>query len=159
MIVDSNRLSSGKFIVFLKNIITLVFVVGMGALLITGCDSSTSANGEEEEKNSNKNPRTFDLVLSSDNSTNIGTITTSEITEDDDAYIDEGFFVTIELSDTDFSPPFDINMTEVSGQCGTWDVEPDEKAEMPCDYEYFLSNPGNLVVTSEDGDGEDAYPE
>lgn len=158
MIVDSSRHSSHKFIVFLKNIIPLVLVIGMGPLLITGCDSSTSANGEDEEENSNKNSRTFDLVLSSDNSTNIGTITTSEITEDDDAYIDEGFFVTIELSDSDFSPPFEINMIETSGQCGTWDVEPDEKAEMPCDYEYFLSNPGDLVVTSEDGDGEDAYP-
>lgn len=128
-----------------------ILAVGILAMLFAGCDSTTSAN--EEEKQS----RTFELVMSSDNTTKVGEITTSEITEGDDAYIDEGFFVTISLSGSGFSPPFDISMTEGGGICGTFNVQPDKKAEMPCDYQEFLANPGNLIVTSDNGNGEEAY--
>lgn len=123
----------------------------MLAMVFAGCDSSTSANEEEKES------RTFELIMSSDNTTKVGEITTSEITEGDDAYIDDGFFITIALSGSGFSPPYDISMTEGGGICGTFNVQPDEKAEMPCDYQEFLSNPGNLIVTSDNGNGDEAY--
>lgn len=128
---------------------------GLVTGIFAGCSSSTSAN-EDEDGNSEKETRTFDLMLSADGSTVVGTVKTEIITPDSGAYIDEGFFITLDISDSGFEAPFDIYMN--GGQCGTWDVQIDEKAEMPCDYDEFLSNPADLTVTSEDGDGVEAYP-
>lgn len=127
---------------------------GLMTSLLAGCSSSTSAN--EEDGDSENETRTFDLMLSSDGSTVIGTATTEIITEESDAYIDEGFFITPDISDSGFQAPFDIYMN--GGQCGTWDVQDGEKAEMPCDYDEFLSDPSDLTITSEDGNGVEAYP-
>ncbi|MDZ7773197.1 MAG: hypothetical protein U5K31_10745 [Balneolaceae bacterium] len=136
---------------FLRSLLMAVLTFGM--LALAGCDSPTSSEDGATET------RTFDLILSSDNSTKVGEITTSEITEESDAYIDEGFFITITLSSTDFNPPFGVDLTEAGGICGTWDVQPDEKAEMPCDYEQFLDAPDRLIVSANNGDGEEAYAE
>lgn len=123
--------------------------------MIAGCSSSTSVN--EEDGESDKETATFDLMLSSDGSTVVGSTATTEIiTEDSNAYIDEGFFITLDISDSDFEAPFEIFMN--GGQCGTWDVQDGEKAEMPCDYDEFLSDPADLTITSEDGNGVEAYP-
>lgn len=122
--------------------------------VITGCGSSTSANEDEE---TDKQERTFDLVLSSDD-TKIGTVTTEIITEDDDAYIDEGFFITLNISASDFKGPFDINMVDSDSHCGTFDVQAGEKGEMPCNYSDFLDDPEGLTVTADDGQGEEAHP-
>lgn len=124
------------------------------SVLITGCSSSTSVN---EDETSEKETRTYDLMLSADDSA-IGILTTEEITPEDDAYIDEGFFITLNISATNFEAPYDLSLNSNSGVCGTWDVQGGEKAEMPCDYDQFLSDPANLTVTSEDGDGVEAYP-
>ena len=132
----------------------ILLAFGMMATVFAGCSSSTSAN-DEEEKSGNETA-TFDLMLSSDGSTVVGSATTEIITEDSDAYIDEGFFITLDISDSGFQAPFDIYMN--GGQCGTWNVQDGEKAEMPCDYDEFLSDPTDLTVTSEDGDGVEAYP-
>lgn len=141
-----------------RNPFTFLMAFGMMAVLVAGCSSSTSANGDDENGNSEKETRTFDLMLSADGSTKIGTATTEIITPDDDAYIDEGFFITLDISASDFEPPYEIDMNNNSGVCGTWDVQDGEKAEMPCDYDEFLDNPVDLTVTSEDGDGVEAYP-
>ncbi|MDZ7718415.1 MAG: hypothetical protein U5K72_06290 [Balneolaceae bacterium] len=133
----------------------MLMVFGLMTSVLAGCSSSTSAN--EEDKDSEKQTRTFDLILAADGSTVVGTATTEIITEDDDAYIEDGFFITLDISGSEFDPPFDIDMNTNSGFCGTWDVQDGEKAEMPCDYEEFLSDPGELIVTSEDGDGVEAY--
>lgn len=124
--------------------------------MFAGCSSSTSAN-EDEDGNSEKETRTFDLMLSADGSTVVGTAETEIITPDSDAYIDEGFFITVNISASDFEPPFDIDMNNNSGVCGTWDVQDGEKAEMPCDYDEFLADPSGLKITSEDGSGVEAY--
>lgn len=129
--------------------------VGLITAMLAGCSSSTSANDDDEEENSEKEIRTFDLMLSSDGSTVLGTAATEIITPDDDAYIDEGFFITLDISDSDFEAPFDISMR--GGECGTWDVQVGEKAEMPCDYDEFLDDPSGLKITSEDGSGVEAY--
>lgn len=128
--------------------------LGLMTSLFTGCSSSTSVNDEDGE--AGNETATFDLTLSGDGSTVVGTATTEIITEDSDAYIDEGFFITLDISDSGFQAPFDIFMN--GGQCGTWDVQDNEKAEMPCDYDDFLSDPADLTVTSEDGNGVEAYP-
>lgn len=140
------HLSQTKFFTFLM-------AFGLMTAMFTGCSSSTSAN--EDEKTENET-RTFDLMLSADGS-KVGTATTEIITEESDAYIDEGFFITLDISASEFNPPFDINMNTNSGFCGTWDVQDGEKAEMPCDYDEFLSVPADLTVISEDGDGVEAY--
>lgn len=133
----------------------ILMAFGLMTALLAGCSSSTSAN-EDDDGNSENETQTFDLMLSSDGSTKIGTAITEIITEDSDAYIDEGFFITLDISDSGFQAPFDISMR--GGQCGTWDVQDGEKAEMPCDYDEFLSDPADLTVTSEDGSGVEAYP-
>lgn len=127
---------------------------GLMTAMFAGCSSSTSAN-EDEDGNSEKETRTFDLMLSADGSTVVGAAETEIITPDSDAYIDEGFFISLDISDSDFEAPFDIYMN--GGQCGTWDVQVDEKAEMPCDYDEFLADPSGLKITSEDGSGVEAY--
>lgn len=137
-----------------KSFIILV-AFGLMTALLAGCSSSTSANDENGDPENET--QTFELVLSSDGSTNVGTATTEIITPDSDAYIDEGFFITLDISAADFEAPFDISMRR--GQCGTWDVQVDEKAEMPCDYDEFLADPSDLKVTSEDGSGVEAYAE
>lgn len=139
------------FLSFFKKPAVALMAIGLVTVFSAGCESSTSANEEEKET------RTFDLVLSSDNATKVGELTTSEITEGDDAFVDEGFFITISLSDTDFSPPYSVDMQEGGGICGTFNVQPDERGEMPCDYASFLSDPGQLIVTSENGNGEEAH--
>lgn len=131
----------------------MLMAFGLMATMFVGCSSSTSAN--DEDGDSNNETRTFDLMLSSDGSTKVGTVTTEIITEDSDAYIDDGFFVTLDISASDFEAPFDISMK--GGQCGTWDVQVDEKAEMPCDYDEFLADPSGLKITSEDGSEVEAY--
>ncbi len=138
----------------LKTPFSLLIALGMMVILFSGCNSSTSTN--EEENNSKNETRMFNLMLSSDGSTHVGTATTEIITPEDDAFIDEGFFITLDISESGFEAPFDISMR--GGQCGTWDVQNDEKAEMPCDYDKFLSDPSDLTVTSEDGSGIEAYP-
>ncbi|NGP87075.1 hypothetical protein [Fodinibius halophilus] len=129
---------------------TLVLL--FAAIMIVGCkDSATGDDGSKKEV------KTYDLALSGDGS-KIGTVSTSVITEDDDAYIDEGFFVTINLTTSNFNPPFDIHINNTDGYCGTFDVQEDEQAEMPCDYDNFLSEPSQLTITAEGGDGEEANP-
>ncbi|SMO45919.1 hypothetical protein [Fodinibius sediminis] len=124
----------------------------LAGIMITGCkDSVTDGNGAD------KDTQTFDLVLVAGGS-KVGTVSTARITPDDDAYIDEGFFVTVKVTDERFNAPFDIYINNNNGYCGTFDVRPDEKAEMPCDYDDFLSNPTELTVTDENGDGESARP-
>lgn len=127
----------------------------VAVMFMVACGSSTSANDEEETENQE---RTFDLVLSADESTKIGTVTTREITESDDAYIDDGFFITLTISTSDFEGPFDINMVDSDSHCGTFNVQPGDKAEMPCTYSDFLNDPAGLTVTAEDGDGAEANP-
>lgn len=134
-------------------IILLAF--GLIVTMFAGCSSSTSANDEDE--GSNNETRTFDVMLSADNSTKVGTAETEIITPDSDAYIDEGFFITLEISSSNFDAPYEINMSVSNGLCGTWDVEESEKAEMPCDYDEFLADPTGLKITSEDGSGVEAY--
>lgn len=141
----------------IKQTLILLLAFGMAALLFAGCDSPNSAN--EDEENLEKETKTFDLILSSDSATKIGTATTEILTPDDDAYIDEGFFITLNITDSDFEPPYDIDMNTDSGFCGTFNVQDGDKAEMPCDYDEFLSDPSSLAVTSEDGSGIEAYPE
>lgn len=136
----------------IKSFIILI-AFGLITSMFSGCSSSTSANDEDGDPENET--RTFELVLSSDGSTNVGTATTEIITPDSDAYIDEGFFITLDISAGDFEAPFDVSMR--GGQCGTWDVQVDEKAEMPCDYDEFLADPSDLKVTSEDGSGVEAY--
>ncbi|MCG2587589.1 hypothetical protein [Rhodohalobacter sulfatireducens] len=138
----------------IKSFIILI-AFGLITSMFSGCSSSTSANDEDGDPENET--RTFELVLSSDGSTNVGTATTEIITPDSDAYIDEGFFITLDISAGDFEAPFDVSMR--GGQCGTWDVQVDEKAEMPCDYDEFLADPSDLKVTSEDGSGVEAYAE
>ncbi|MDR9366484.1 MAG: hypothetical protein RI575_14205, partial [Balneolaceae bacterium] len=138
----------------IKSFIILI-AFGLITSMFSGCSSSTSANDEDGDPENET--RTFELVLSSDGSTNVGTATTEIITPDSDAYIDEEFFITLDISAGDFEAPFDVSMR--GGQCGTWDVQVDEKAEMPCDYDEFLADPSDLKVTSEDGSGVEAYAE
>ncbi len=151
MTFPSPGLPVSQFRSFFKSSFIALLALGVVSVFAAGCESSTSANEQKET-------RTFDLVLSSDSATKVGELTTSEITEDDDAFIDEGFFITISLSDTDFSPPYDISMQEGGGICGTFNVQPDEQGEMPCDYQSFLSDPGQLTVTSDNGNGVEANP-
>lgn len=132
---------------------TILMTFGLMTVMFAGCSSSTSAN--DEDGDSNNETRTFDVMLSADSSTKVGTATTEIITEESDAYIDDGFFITLDISASDFEAPFDISMK--GGQCGTWDVQVDEKAEMPCDYDEFLADPSGLKITSEDGSGVEAY--
>lgn len=141
----------------IKQTLFLLITFGMASLMFAGCSSPNSA--DEGDENLDKETRTFDLILSSDNTTHIGTATTEIITPDDDAYIDDGFFITLDISESNFEPPYDIGMNTNSGYCGTFDVQDGDKAEMPCDYDEFLSEPSSLVVTSEDGNGVDAYTE
>ncbi len=131
----------------------ILLAFGLSTAMFAGCSSSTSAN--DEDGDSNNETQTFDLMLSSDGSTKVGTATTEIITEESDAYIDDGFFITLDISASDFEAPFDVSMK--GGQCGTWDVQVDEKAEMPCDYDEFLDDPSGLKITSEDGSGIEAY--
>ena len=144
---------------YFQSSITKSFIVlmafGLMIAMFAGCSSSTSAN-EDVEGNGEKETRTFELMLSADSSTKNGTATTEVDTPDSDAYINEGFFITLDISDSEFEAPFDISAQ--GGQCSTWDVQADEKAEMPCDYDDFLSDPADLTITSEDGDGVEAYP-
>lgn len=129
-----------------------VLTVLLAGIIITGCkDSATGDNGPDKET------KTYNLVLTSDGS-KIGEIMTARITEDDDAYIDEGFFATLTISDMDFKAPFDMGINNDGGYCGTFDVQAGEKAEMPCDYDDYLSNPDQLIITSENGDGIEAHP-
>lgn len=132
---------------------TILMTFGLMTVMFAGCSSSTSAN--DEDGDSSNETRTFDVMLSADSSTKVGTATTEIITEESDAYIDDGFFITLDISASDFEAPFDISMK--GGQCGTWDVQVDEKAEMPCDYDEFLADPSGLKITSEDGSGVEAY--
>ncbi|MEX0905506.1 MAG: hypothetical protein WD604_08750 [Balneolaceae bacterium] len=149
-----NTISKFRFQQFYARKLLFTLTYSCIALLVfTGCGSTTSANEEETDKQE----RTFDLVLAADDS-KIGTITTELITEEDDAYIDEGFFITLNISASDFEGPFDINMVDSDSHCGTFDVQSGEKAEMPCNYDDFLDDPEGLTVTAEDGQGEDAYP-
>lgn len=128
------------------------FTILLVTIIMVGCKgSATGVNG------SDKDSKTYDLVLTSDGS-KVGEITTSRITEDDDAYIDDGFSVTLDITNFDFNAPFDITSTSNGGLCGTWDVQPGEKGEMPCDYDKYLANPEELKVTSENGDGIEAHP-
>lgn len=127
----------------------------LAVALVTGCSSSTG----NDDDNKNTREKTFDLVLSSNGSTKVGTITTAEITEGDDAYIEDGFFITISVSDSDFEPPFDVNFVDSDSHCGTFNVQPGEKGEMPCNYDDFLDDPSELTVTADDGDGDDARPD
>lgn len=128
------------------------FTILLSVIIMVGCkDSATGDNGTD------KDFKTYDLVLTSDGS-KVGEITTSQITEDDDAYIDDGFFVTLNITSSDFNAPFDLGSTSGGGYCGTWDVQPREKGEMPCDYDDYLANPEELKVTSENGDGVEAHP-
>ncbi len=130
-----------------------IFAMLFLCVLLVGCkDSATGSEGEL-----NKNTKTYDLVLATDGST-IGELTTERITEEDDAYIDEGFFVTLNIQSSDYQAPYDIHINNDDGYCGTFGVESKEKAEMPCDYDNYLSNPEELTVTSEDGDGLEAHP-
>lgn len=131
----------------------ILMAFGLMTAMFAGCSSSTSAN--DEDGDSDNETQTFDLMLSADSSTKVGTATTEIITEESDAYIDDGFFITLDISASDFEAPFDISMK--GGQCGTWDVQVDEKAEMPCDYDEFLADPSGLKITSEDGSGVEAY--
>lgn len=131
----------------------ILMAFGLMTTMFAGCSSSTSAN--DEDGDSNDETRTFDLMLSADSSTKVGTATTEIITEESDAYIDDGFFITLDISASGFEAPFDISMQ--GGQCGTWDVHVEEKAEMPCDYDEFLDDPSSLKITSEDGSGVEAY--
>lgn len=149
----THRLNSNFF--SFKTPLTLLFAFGMIAVLFAGCSSSTSVNEEEDGKSENET-KTFALMLSSDSSTQVGTATTEIITEESDAYIDEGFFITLDISMSGFEAPFDISMR--GGQCGTWGVQDGDQAEMPCDYDNYLSDPADLTVTSEDGSGVEAYP-
>jgi hypothetical protein len=137
----------------LKSFIILM-AFGLITSMLAGCSSSTSANNDDGESSENETI-TFDLMLSADSSTKVGTAETEIITEESDAYIDEGFFITLDISASDFEAPFDISMK--GGQCGTWDVQVNEKAEMPCDYDEFLADPSGLKITSEDGSGVEAY--
>jgi hypothetical protein len=137
----------------LKSFIILM-AFGLITSMLAGCSSSTSANNDDGESSENETI-TFDLMLSADSSTKVGTAETEIITEESDAYIDEGFFFTLDISASDFEAPFDISMK--GGQCGTWDVQVNEKAEMPCDYDEFLADPSGLKITSEDGIGVEAY--
>lgn len=143
----------------IQSSITKSFIIfmafGLMATMFSGCSSSTSANDDNDS--SNNETRTFNVMLSADSSTKIGTAETEIITEESDAYIDDGFFITLDISASDFEAPFDISMK--GGQCGTWDVQVDEKAEMPCDYDEFLDDPTGLKITSEDGGGVEAYTE
>ncbi len=129
-----------------------VLAVLLVGIVMTGCkDSATGDNGSEKET------KTHNLVLASDGS-KIGEITTERITEEDDAYIDEGFFATLTISDADFKAPYDMGINNDNGYCGTFDVQSGDKAEMPCDYDDYLSSPAQLKITSEDGDGVEAHP-
>lgn len=145
--------SENRFQTFIAKSFIILMVFGLMTTISAGCSSSTSAN--DEDRDSNNETRTFDVVLSADSSTKVGTATTEIITEESDAYIDDGFFIKLDISDSDFEAPFDISMK--GGQCGTWDVQVDEKAEMPCDYDEFLADPTGLKITSEDGSGVEAY--
>lgn len=128
---------------------------GLVTVALAGCSSSTSANDDDDGKSSENETQTFDLMLSADSSTKVGTVETEIITEDSDAYIDDGFFITLDISASDFEAPFDVSMK--GGQCGTWGVQDGDKAEMPCDYDEFLDDPSGLKITSEDGSGVEAY--
>lgn len=147
-------LRKNRFRLSFTKLFIVLMAFGMMASMLAGCSSSTSAN-EDDEDNSEKETRTFDLMLSADGSTKVGTATTEIITEDSDAYIDEGFFITLDISASDFEAPFDISMK--GGQCGTWGVQDGDKAEMPCDYDEFLADPSGLKITSEDGSGVEAH--
>ena len=149
-ILRDNHLRKLKYITstWPQYLLTMLLAV----IMISGCKDS--ATGDDSW---GKEVKTYDLALAS-NGDKIGTVSTEIITEDDDAYIDEGFFITIKLSSSNFNPPFDISINNDNGYCGTFDVQPDEQAEMPCDYDDFLSDPGQLTVTAEDGEGEDAHP-
>lgn len=137
--------------------ITILAVFGL-ITAFAACSSSTSA--DDEEGPNEKETRTFEVLLAADGSTQVGTATTEIITPEDDAFIDEGFFITLDISSSDnFEPTYEINMNHSSGLCGTWDVQNGEKAEMPCDYDEFLDDPTSVIVTSEDGSGVDAYLE
>ncbi len=137
----------------IKKVLNSVFTILFVSVLLIGCKDS--ATGSEEEVN--KGIKTYDLVLATDAST-IGKLTTERITEEDEAYIDEGFFVTLNIQSSDYQAPYDIHINNSDGYCGTFGVQSGEQAEMPCDYDNYLSNPEELTVTSEDGDGLEANP-
>lgn len=136
----------------IKKLLNSIFAVLLFSVMLIGCKDSPT--GSEEELN--KSTKTYDLVLATDGST-IGEITTERITEEDDAYIDEGFFVTLSIEVSDFNAPYEIYVNNEDGYCSTWDVQSGEKAEMPCDYDHFMANTEELRVVSEDGDGVEAY--
>lgn len=135
-----------------KKLSSSVFAILFLCVLLVGCKDS--ATGSEDLSKSTK---TYDLVLATDGST-IGELTTERITEEDDAYIDEGFFVSLNIQSSDYQAPYDIHINNDDGYCGTFGVESGEQAEMPCNYDNYLSNPEELTVTSEDGDGLEAHP-
>jgi len=132
-----------------------------------GCkNSSTSSGTSNDENNGNlsRDPKTYDLVLSSDG-TKIGTISTERILKGDDDYMnaddpaDEGFHVTVDISATNFDEPYDIDIPTDYGTCGTFDVHSEKRAAMRCHYDNFLSNPSKLTVIDQDGKGDEAHPD
>lgn len=125
------------------------------AFFVVGCESPTSSDDVTGGgSGASKDARTFDLVLESDNTTSIGTVATERITAQDDAYIDDGFFIVVSLDNgVSYSEPYDISVEEDGGVCGTWDVTEDEQGEVPCDYDVFLADTSALVVTSNNGSG------
>ncbi|GAA5522733.1 hypothetical protein LQ318_13330 [Aliifodinibius salicampi] len=135
----------------IRRVLNSFFTILFLCALLVGCKDS--ATGSEEL---NKSTKTYDLVLATDGST-LGKVTTERITKEDDAYIDEGFFVTLSIDVSDFKAPYEIYVNNEDGYCGTWDVQSGEKAEMPCDYDHFMANTEELRVVSEDGDGVEAY--
>ncbi|MDZ7793518.1 MAG: hypothetical protein U5P10_07430 [Spirochaetia bacterium] len=143
-----NRMSKMFFVLALTGL----------ALFMIGCENpiSSDENGGDESGTS-KDARSFDLVLESNPNTKLGTVATERITAEDDAYIDDGFFIVVSIDDgVSYPEPYDIFMEEGTGVCGTWDVYEDEQGEMPCDYDVFLEDTSALDVTSEDGNGEKA---
>lgn len=113
------------------------------------CSDSTSATEED------RNRQTYDLILA-ENGEIIGSVVTEDALEGDDTRTSEAFFVTITITNSEFTQPMTVYLDHSNGRCGIGNVFSEERRDLPCEYELFLNEKEGLRVIAEDGDGDAA---
>ncbi len=130
-----------------KQPLTIITAALFIASFAFACSDSTSATEED------RNRQTFGLILESNGQT-VGSVVTEDALEGDNTLTSEAFFISITITDSNFTQPMDVTLDHEAGRCFIGNVFSEERRDMPCTYERFLDSPEGLRVTAEDGDGE-----
>lgn len=130
-----------------KKAVIITTIFGLFVYAATACSDSTTASEDD------RNRQSYDLILV-DSGANVGSVVTEDALEGENTLTSQAFFITITITNSEFTQPMTVNLDHSNGRCGIGNVFSEERRDLPCEYELFLDEKEGFRVIAEDGDGD-----